>query len=93
MTVFQSSRYNGVPQAAIEAADGTTRKFIVPTPLNIAPISGYTKHTVRDGDRLDWLATKYLHSPSMWWVIAAVNPGVFMPEGLQPGSVLLIPVL
>lgn len=93
MTVFQNSRYNGKPQSAVETPDGVTRKFIVPAPLNISPLGGYTKHTVRDGDRLDWLATRYLNNPALWWVIAAANPGVFMPEGLHPGSTLLIPSL
>lgn len=90
--IYQNSRYSDSTVDGVETANGT-HQFIVPAPLNLKAVGGYLRHTVRAGDRLDWLATRYLHNPQMWWAISAVNPGVAMPEGLTPGDTLLIPVL
>jgi len=48
-------------------------------------------HTVREEDRLDILAEKYLGDPRLWWVICDYN-GIAFPLQLPPeGTILRIP--
>ena len=50
-----------------------------------------TQHTVKQGDRLDLIAAKYLGDPLMFWLICDAN-GAIRPDDLvaTPGSVLAI---
>jgi len=63
---------------------------IVPQPgaPNFATIA---QHTVRQGDRLDLIAAKYLGDPLMFWLICDAN-GAIDPRDLvaSPGRVLNI---
>ncbi len=47
-------------------------------------------HTVVDHDRLDALASKYLGSPLLWWIIAEYNEILWFQD-LEVGEVLRIP--
>ena len=49
------------------------------------------RHTVRQGDRLDLIAAKYLGDPLIFWLICDAN-GAIKPETLvaTPGTVLNI---
>ena len=48
-------------------------------------------HTVRQGDRLDLIAAKYLGDPLVFWLICDAN-GAIRPDDLveTPGTVLSI---
>ena len=63
---------------------------IVPQPgaPNFATVA---QHTVRQGDRLDLIAAKYLGDPLIFWLICDAN-GAIDPEDLvaTPGEVLNI---
>jgi len=53
--------------------------------------STIARHTVRQGDRLDLLAAKYLGDPLVYWLICDAN-GAIEPDKLveTPGTVLNI---
>jgi hypothetical protein len=59
-----------------------------PGPPNFATVA---LHTVRQGDRLDLIAAKYLGDPLMFWLLCDAN-GAIDPRELvaDPGSVLSI---
>jgi nucleoid-associated protein YgaU len=65
------------------------RRF-VPQPGS-ANYSTVATHTVRQGDRLDLLAAKYLGDPLIYWLICDAN-GAIRPEQLveTPGKTLNI---
>lgn len=88
------SRYYGsstlqttVPSGA--AVSYLARRF-VPQPGS-ASYATIATHTVRQGDRLDLLAAKYIGDPLMFWLICDAN-GAIAPHTLvaTPGSVLNI---
>jgi nucleoid-associated protein YgaU len=63
---------------------------IVPQP-GAANYSTVATHTVKQGDRLDLLAARYLGDPLMYWLICDAN-GAIRPEQLveTPGNTLNI---
>lgn len=50
-------------------------------------------HTTIFGDRFDILAYQSYGDPELWWVLARVNPDVFYPDDIPPGTVIHIPRL
>ncbi len=77
-----NSRYHNVGTREMEGADGRTIKFLqrrfAPHPEELVLMH---EHRVKDGDRLDRLATKYLGDPTLFWRIADAN-FVLRPDGL-----------
>lgn len=49
-----------------------------------------TLHKVERGDRLDQLAYRYLHDPTLWWIIAEYNHIMWF-QNITVGQVLRIP--
>lgn len=47
-------------------------------------------HTVVEGDRIDLIAYRYLGSAELWWIICDYSD-IFLPLGLEIGSILRIP--
>jgi nucleoid-associated protein YgaU len=94
VTFPADSRYYGFGVRQYTAPGGQVIPYlarrIVPQPgaPNYATINQYT---VRQGDRLDLIAAKYLGDPLMAWLIADSN-GAMRPEDLvaTPGRVLAI---
>jgi hypothetical protein len=88
------SRYHGSPTLTYVTPGGETvtylaRRFL---PQPGAPnFSTIAQHTVRQGDRLDLLAAKYLGDPLLFWLICDAN-GALRPEELveTPGTILNI---
>ena len=88
------SRYYGSAVLQYAAPNGQTIAYlarrIVPQPgsPNYATIAS---HVVRQGDRLDLIAAKYLGDPLMAWLICDAN-GAIRPDDLTatPGAVLAI---
>jgi len=94
VTFPTDSRYYGSKTLTYISPSGETisylaRRFVPqPGPPNFATIA---QHTVRQGDRLDLIAAKYLGDPLIFWLICDAN-GAIVPDELveTPGSVLNI---
>jgi hypothetical protein len=88
------SRYYGagIQQYALPNGQSVAylQRRIVPQPgaPNYATIA---QHTVRQGDRLDLIAAKYLGDPLIFWLLCDAN-GAIRPDDLvaTPGKVLNI---
>jgi hypothetical protein len=88
------SRYHGSSTLTYVTASGQTisylaRRFVPqPGPPNFATVA---QHTVRQGDRLDLIAAKYLGDPLIFWLICDAN-GAIEPDNLvvTPGTLLNI---
>lgn len=88
------SRYHGSSTLQYTAPNGEmitylARRFVPqPGAPNFAKIA---QHTVRQGDRLDLLAAKYLGDPLLFWLLCDAN-GAICPDQLlkSPGSTLNI---
>lgn len=94
VTFPPNSRYCGSKTLNYAAPDGQSvtylaRRFV---PASGAPsFSTIAQHTVRNGDRLDLIAAKYLGDPLLFWVLCDAN-GALDPDALvaTPGAVLNI---
>jgi nucleoid-associated protein YgaU len=92
VTFPTDSRYYGSTTLTYVASTGEKITYLarrmVPQPgsPNFATIS---THTVRQGDRLDLIAAKYLGDPLIFWLICDAN-GAIDPDDLiaVPGKVL-----
>jgi hypothetical protein len=88
------SRYYRFATLSYTAPNGQTFTYlarrIVPEPgaPNYATVA---RHTVKQGDRLDLLAAKYLGDPLIFWLICDANGAIRPNELLEtPGRVLNI---
>jgi hypothetical protein len=94
VTFPTDSRYYGsktlqYTNPAGQAISYLARRYVPqPGPQNFATVA---RHVVKQGDRLDLIAAKYLGDPLIFWVICDAN-GAMQPADLveTPGSVLLI---
>lgn len=94
VTFPTDSRYYGSRTLSYVAPNGQTITYLVrrfvpaPGAPNFATVA---RHTVRQGDRLDLIAAKYLGDPLMFWLICDAN-GAIRPNELveTPGTVLNI---
>jgi hypothetical protein len=94
VTFPTDSRYHGYGVLQYTAPDGQVVPYltrrIVPQPgaPNYATVAQYS---VRQGDRLDLIAARYLGNPLMAWLICDAN-GAMRPDDLvaAPGAVLSI---
>lgn len=57
------------------------------------PSGRYLAYTARQGDTFDLLAVRTLGDPGKWWMIADINPHVFFPGPIEPGTQIRIPKL
>jgi nucleoid-associated protein YgaU len=94
VTFPTDSRYYASKTLSYNAPNGQpitylARRFVPqPGAPNFATIA---THTVKQGDRLDLLAARYLGDPLMYWLICDAN-GAIRPEDLvaTPGQTLNI---
>ena len=94
VTFPTDSRYYGSSTLTYITPEGQAitylaRRFVPqPGPPNFASVA---QHTVKQGDRLDLIAAKYLGNPLIFWLICDAN-GAIEPDDLvqTPGSVLNI---
>lgn len=88
------SRYYRSGTLQYTASDGRTITYLerrfVPKPgaPNFATVA---QHTVKQGDRLDLIAAKYIGDPLLFWLVCDAN-GAIRPDDLvaTPGTVLNI---
>lgn len=89
MTVYEGSRYDGAPVIRTPGADGRSRPAVYSMlPL---PIGAYQNYIAREGDRFDLIAHSLWGDAELWWRIADINPEVFHPHAIEPGTILRIP--
>jgi nucleoid-associated protein YgaU len=94
VTFPTDSRYYGSATLQYNAPGGQAITYlarrIVPQP-GAPNYSTIATHTVKQGDRLDLIAAKYLGDPLMYWLLCDAN-GAIRPGDLAetPGSVLNI---
>jgi hypothetical protein len=84
-----SSRYAGLPEIAVEAADGSTRIMAAPRIAPEPPLGG--SYEVRDGDRLDLLGRAATGETTRWWVLADANPWSDATRLEEPGETIELP--
>ena len=86
------SRYYGSATLTYVTPAGTSVTYLarrfVPQP-GAPNFSTVAQHTVKQGDRLDLIAAKYLGDPLLFWLICDAN-GALRPDALveTPGTVL-----
>jgi nucleoid-associated protein YgaU len=94
VTFPTDSRYYGSKTCSYTAPNGQIITYlarrIVPQP-GTPNYSTVATHTVKQGDRLDLIAAKYLGDPLIFWLICDAN-GAIRPNQLveTPGTVLNI---
>jgi nucleoid-associated protein YgaU len=92
VTFPTDSRYHGSATLTYTTADGRSIAYLVrrfvpqPGAPNFATVA---RHTVKQGDRLDLIAAKYLGDPLLFWLICDAN-GAMRPDALveTTGTVL-----
>lgn len=87
--ITADSRYSTSTITTVQTASGTRQTVITPG-LSERTIA-YTNYLVRDGERIDQLADRFLGVAKLWWVIADANPEIHDWLRLPPGTLLRIP--
>jgi hypothetical protein len=85
-----TSRYEGVPEAVYEAADGRPIPYKL---LRLAPeLPAIQGVAVAPGDRLDLLAFRLYGDPTQYWRLCDANRALWPPDLVaEPGRRLLVP--
>ena len=84
-----TSRYAGLPEITVVAADGSTRRLGAPRVVP-APRSS-SAYTVRAGDRLDLLGLAATGDSTRWWALADANPWLDPTRLERPGLRIRLP--
>jgi hypothetical protein len=89
-----ASRYYATGTLQYTDANGNNITYLAPRFVPQPGAANYAiiaQHTVKQGDRLDLLAAKYLGDPLLFWLLCDAN-GAVSPDDLlaTPGSVLNI---
>ena len=83
-----NSRYLNLPQYTVLDARGRTVSVVPTPPHPEQTLMGY--HILRQGERLDHLASRYLSDPAGFWRIAELND-VMLAEDLTEQREIAIP--
>jgi hypothetical protein len=84
-----TSRYAGLPEIEVTAADGGTRRLGAPRVVP-QPRAG-ASYEVRPGARLDLLGAAALGDSTRWWLIADVNAWAEATRLERPGEIIDLP--
>lgn len=84
----QKSRYKNATQYHTTDHRGRTVKVVAAPPPPSQEIKGY--HLLKQGQRIDHLASLYLNDPAAFWRIAEAN-NCMLPEALTERSEIAIP--
>lgn len=88
--IFEGSRYEHSDVVTLLAADGQPHQTVLTEGQQTAPMS-FSYYTVKDGDRIDLLADRFLGDAELWWLIADANPQHMFFDYLPNGMTLRIP--
>ena len=83
------SRYSGSKTTVVNGPSGA-RMTIVPsrqTPWGFS----FTYYSMKDGDRLDLLATDLYGDGTLWWKIADANPEILDWTEIPIGTIMRLP--
>jgi hypothetical protein len=83
-----TSRYASAPTETVPDARGRTVTVALPPAAPQQTLLGI--HALRQGERLDHLAAKYLAEPTAYWRIAEQN-NVMLPDALTEAPEIEIP--
>lgn len=96
MTVSQRSRYLAAPQVTIEGSSAALpergNNITIYTPPVVFKNAQFRRYQIVQGDTYQSLAEKVLGTAFDWWRIADMNPQIFWPDDLVPGTVIRLPV-
>jgi hypothetical protein len=83
------SRYAELESYEVKDRRGRSIKIVQTPPESVQKMLGV--HLLRQGQRLDHLAAKYLGDPVGFWRLCEVN-NVMLPEALTEAKEIVIPV-
>ena len=90
MTIYLDSRY--ADGALFKGRDARNDTYVTTVfrawPTNYKQVTVYE---VKEVDRIEDIAVRYLGNPSLWWKIMDLNPEVLDPFDIVPGTLLRIP--
>jgi phage tail protein X len=87
--ITPESRYSTSAIQTVQTASGPRQTVIIPDPAE--RVIAYTNYLVRDGDRIDQLAYRFLGLANLWWMLADANPEIHDWFVLPRGTLLRIP--
>ncbi len=85
----EKSRYAAADTQAVTDSRGRTVMVVVPPPAPAQQLLGI--HLLRQGERLDHLAARYLNNPAGYWRLAEQNDAM-LPETLAERREIEIPL-
>jgi hypothetical protein len=88
MNFDSNSRYKDAAQYEMQDRRGRTVQVVATPEAPVQTIMGY--HLLRQGQRMDHLASRYLNDPAGFWKISAANDAM-LPESLTERSPIAIP--
>jgi nucleoid-associated protein YgaU len=90
MTIYLDSRY--VDGTLFKGKDARTNTYVT-TVFRQWPTSykNVIMYEVKEVDRVEDIAVRYLGNPSLWWKIMDLNPEVLDPFNIPAGTLLRIP--
>lgn len=83
-----NSRYKNAEQYDMKDCRGRSVKVVATPAAPVQTILGY--HLLKQGQRLDHLAARYVNNPAGFWRIAEANDAM-LPEALSEQSEIAIP--
>lgn len=87
--ITADSRYSTATVDTVQTSTSVRQTIITPDPTE--RVIAYTNYLVRDGDRIDQLAHRFLGVAKLWWMIADANPEIHDWLVLPRGTLLRIP--
>lgn len=89
--IFEGSRYETANVVPVAGTDGVIRQTITDAHALPTTTFQFSYYTVKEGDRIDVLAQRFLGDAELWWVIADCNPQWLYYDNLPPNTILRIP--
>lgn len=91
MSILPGSRYANAPVITVPGT-GNPRRVITVSPQQAPYSFRYQSYQMRAADTVQSLAAAFYGDPGQWWVIADANPQIAFFSGLEPGTIIRIPV-
>lgn len=89
--IFEGSRYENTTVQPVAGPDGIVRQTIIDAHDLPVQAFEFSYYTVKDGDRIDILAQRFLGDAELWWVLADYNPQWLYYDNLPANTILRVP--
>jgi nucleoid-associated protein YgaU len=87
---MSTDRYDDItPVTIVDSVRGPVQALF--TTYVYSPPAFTSFYTVQPGDRWDRIAHRIYGDPTLWWRIADMNPELFDPRALRPGTIIRVP--